>query len=44
MPLSAQSAIATGTGTFLIDHVSLASPMADEVLVKMKAAGLCHTD
>lgn len=44
MPLQAKSAIAQGNGTFVIDHVMLADPQPDEVLVKMKAAGLCHTD
>ncbi len=39
-----KSAIAVGDGEFLIDEVRLASPMADEIVVKMKAAGLCHTD
>ncbi|MEM6803072.1 MAG: alcohol dehydrogenase catalytic domain-containing protein [Bacteroidota bacterium] len=44
MTVSAKSAIATGSGDFLIDEVVLAPPKEDEVLVKMKAAGLCHTD
>lgn len=39
-----RSAIATGTGSFVIDEVSLADPLADEVIVQIKAAGLCHTD
>lgn len=37
-------AIAKGDGTFTIDSVMVANPQADEVLVKLKAAGLCHTD
>ena len=44
MVSSARSAIAVGDGTFRIESVELASPAADEVLVKLKAAGLCHTD
>ena len=44
MPIHSKSAIATGDGSFVIDNVTLAEPQADEVLVKMKAAGLCHTD
>ncbi|WP_425236882.1 alcohol dehydrogenase catalytic domain-containing protein [Ulvibacterium sp.] len=44
MPIFSKSAIATGDGNFMIDHVTLASPKPDEVLVKIKAAGLCHTD
>ena len=39
-----KSAIAKGDGTFVIDEVHLGSPGPDEVLVRMKAAGLCHTD
>jgi len=44
MSLLAKSAIATGDGNFIISEVKLANPKADEVIVKMKAAGLCHTD
>ena len=39
-----QAAIADGKGGFIIDKTEIANPLADEVLVKMKAAGLCHTD
>ncbi len=38
------AAIATGTGDFVIDTIVVGMPMADEVLVAIKAAGLCHTD
>jgi len=44
MPIESKSAIATGDGKFVIENVTLADPQQDEVLVKMKAAGLCHTD
>ena len=44
MPLITKSAVATGDGHFSIENVVLADPLADEVIVKMKAAGLCHTD
>lgn len=44
MSIISKSAIATGDGKFVIDHVSIRDPLADEVIVKMKAAGLCHTD
>ena len=44
MPIDSKSAIATGDGKFVIEKVTLAEPKSDEVLVKMKAAGLCHTD
>lgn len=39
-----KSAIATGDGKFVIENVILAAPQSDEVIVKIKAAGLCHTD
>ncbi len=39
-----KSAIAKGDGQFVIEAVSLAAPQPDEVIVKMRAAGLCHTD
>lgn len=29
---------------FLIENVELASPQADEILVRIKAVGLCHSD
>lgn len=44
MTKQSKSAIALGNGTFVIEKVTLATPKPDEVLVKMKAAGLCHTD
>ena len=44
MPIQSKSAISTGDGKFIIANITLANPKPDEVLVKMKAAGLCHTD
>lgn len=44
MMITSHSAIAQGDGTFVLDQVHLADPQPDEVLIKMKAAGLCHTD
>ena len=44
MGLQSKSAIAIGDGSFIIEHVDIAKPHADEVLVQIKAAGLCHTD
>jgi Zn-dependent alcohol dehydrogenase len=38
------AAIADGVGQFEIDEVEVAPPLADEVLVEIKAAGICHTD
>ena len=44
MSIISKCAIAKGDGTFIIDTVTVANPQKDEVLVKIKAAGLCHTD
>lgn len=44
MSVYSKCAIAKGDGTFHIDTVAIAPPKSDEVLVKIKAAGLCHTD
>lgn len=44
MPIHCKAAIAKGQGNFIIDEIEVQEPKADEVLVKMKAAGLCHTD
>ena len=38
------AAIADGAGRLEIDEIEVASPQADEVLVEIKAAGICHTD
>jgi Zn-dependent alcohol dehydrogenase len=42
--VQAKAAIANGTGNFSIETIDVASPRAGEVLVEIKAAGLCHTD
>jgi len=42
--IKCQSAITDGKGKFVIDEIAVAEPEADEVLVKIKAAGICHTD
>ncbi|TXG37239.1 Zn-dependent alcohol dehydrogenase [Seonamhaeicola maritimus] len=44
MSIISKSAIATGDGKFIIDTITIAEPKADEIVVKIKAAGLCHTD
>ena len=44
MSIISRSAVAKGDGTFIISEVTIADPEPDEVLVRMKAAGLCHTD
>lgn len=40
----AKAAIATGTGAFQIDQIEVHAPQGDEILVQLKAAGVCHTD
>jgi len=44
MPISCKAAITNGLGSFKIEDIEVHDPQPDEVLVKMKAAGLCHTD
>lgn len=39
-----KAAIASGDGSFSIDEIEIGNPHDDEVLVEIKAAGLCHTD
>jgi S-(hydroxymethyl)glutathione dehydrogenase/alcohol dehydrogenase len=39
-----RAAIADGKGNFSIEEIEVGSPLADEVLVDIKAAGICHTD
>lgn len=40
----AQTAIADGRGGFSIAPTTVAQPQGDEILVRIKAAGICHTD
>lgn len=42
--LQCKAAIANGQGHFSIEEISIADPQGDEVLVEIKAAGICHTD
>lgn len=42
--MKTQAAIADGKGKFCIEEIEVASPLDDEVLVEVKAAGICHTD
>ncbi|MEM9328842.1 MAG: alcohol dehydrogenase catalytic domain-containing protein, partial [Bacteroidota bacterium] len=44
MTTKSKAAVAKGDGSFTIEDTILEPPDEDEVLVKMKAAGLCHTD
>ena len=42
--VNAKAAITDGLGNFVIDTIEVADPQANEVLVEIKAAGICHTD
>ena len=44
MMVSCKAALTNGDGHFFIDDIEVDEPEADEVRVKMMAAGLCHTD
>lgn len=39
-----KAAITDGKGNFIIDEITVGDPKPDEVLVQIKAAGICHTD
>lgn len=43
-PRTTLAAIADGAGAFVIEPVEVRAPAADEVRVRLKAAGVCHTD
>lgn len=43
-PRTALAVIADGAGAFVIEPVEVRAPAADEVRVRLKAAGVCHTD
>ncbi len=44
MTITCKAAITDGTGKFFVDEIEVADPPRDEVLIKIKAAGICHTD
>jgi S-(hydroxymethyl)glutathione dehydrogenase/alcohol dehydrogenase len=39
-----RAAIADGAGGFVIDDIDVSAPREDEVLIEIRAAGICHTD
>ncbi len=39
-----KAAIASGDGSFILDNVKIGAPLPDEVIVRIKAASICHTD
>jgi Zn-dependent alcohol dehydrogenase len=42
--IQCKAAISNGNGSFSIQTIEVAAPKADEILVQIKAAGICHTD
>ena len=40
----AKAAIANGKGSYSIEDIKVSDPVGDEILVQIKAAGVCHTD
>lgn len=44
MPLTGRAVVAAGDGTFGLQELEVGSPGPDEVLVKLAASGVCHTD
>jgi S-(hydroxymethyl)glutathione dehydrogenase/alcohol dehydrogenase len=44
MNILAMAAVTRGDGTFTVEQIELQKPQANEVLVKIYAGGICHTD
>ncbi len=44
MPIKSKSAITDANGSLIIDEVEIYEPLAGEVLVRIMASGICHTD
>lgn len=42
--ITCKAAMTEGDGKFSIEEIQVGDPQPDEVLVKVRAAGLCHTD
>ena len=42
--IACSAAIADGKGNFSIETIQVGEPAGDEVLIEIKAAGVCHTD
>ncbi|HWF66210.1 MAG TPA: alcohol dehydrogenase catalytic domain-containing protein [Acidobacteriaceae bacterium] len=44
MSITAKAVITDGKGKFFLDQIELGDPQKGEVLVEIKASGVCHTD
>lgn len=42
--MKARAAVANGNGSFSIEDIEVQDPGPDEILVQIKASGVCHTD
>src|SRR3954467_12255783 len=44
IPMRARAAVQDGNGKFTIEDINLGRPGPGEVLIQIKASGVCHTD
>lgn len=44
MSLTCKAAVTDGNGKISIEDITVSDPATDEILVRIKAAGVCHTD
>lgn len=42
--MQARAIVGDGAGSFSVEEIEVGEPQGDEVLVAIKAAGVCHTD
>ena len=42
--IQCKASVADGNGNFSIQNITVTDPQGDEVLIEIKAAGVCHTD
>ncbi|WP_086932631.1 Zn-dependent alcohol dehydrogenase [Agarilytica rhodophyticola] len=39
-----RAAVADGKGAFCVENIEVGDPIGDEILVELRASGICHTD
>jgi S-(hydroxymethyl)glutathione dehydrogenase/alcohol dehydrogenase len=44
MPTQAKAIVTNGAGAFALEEIVLGDPQANEVLIEVRASGVCHTD
>ncbi len=44
MPILCKATITKGDGSFFVDEIKVGDPDVGEVLIKIRASGICHTD